>query len=183
MALFCFSASLDELNALQSQIVQLVSGKYAVESENRIQEYETNQNQIRGMMTILSGFCVLLAVIGISNVFSNTLGFVRQRRREFARYMSVGMTPAEIGKMFRIEAFVIAVRPILLTLPLAAIVIWYMLRLSYLKVGVFLAEAPFIPIAVFMLAILGTVGLAYYLGWRNIRRISLAEALQDDTMI
>lgn len=177
------NASLDELNALQSQIVQLVSGKYAVESENRIQEYETNQNQIRGMMTILSGFCVLLAVIGISNVFSNTLGFVRQRRREFARYMSVGMTPAEIGKMFRIEAFVIAVRPILLTLPLAAIVIWYMLRLSYLKVGVFLAEAPFIPIAVFMLAILGTVGLAYYLGWRNIRRISLAEALQDDTMI
>ena len=45
------------------------------------------------MKVIFGGFCVLLAVIGIGNVFSNTLGFVRQRKREFARYLSVGLTP------------------------------------------------------------------------------------------
>lgn len=33
-----------------------------------------------------------------SCVFSNTLGFVRQRKREFARYMSVGMTRGEMKK-------------------------------------------------------------------------------------
>ena len=47
----------------------------------------------------------------------------------------------------------------------------------------FLAEAPLLPIAVFMLAILGTVALAYYLGWRNVRKINLAEVLRDDTMM
>lgn len=177
------NVTLEELQTIQNEISRLIDPTYISESENRIQEYETNKKQLLGMNTVFSSFCVLLAIIGIGNVFSNTLGFVRQRKREFARYLSVGLTPEEIGKMFRIEALVIAGRPFLITLPLAVIVVWFMLRMSYLEVGEFLAEAPFIPIAVFMLAILGFVALAYYLGWRSIRNISLSETLRDDTMI
>ena len=172
-----------ELDALQGQVDSLIAGNYKTESENRIQEAEANDKQIQGMMTIFGGFCVLLAVIGIGNVFSNTLGFVRQRKREFARYMSVGMTQGEIKKMFCVEALTIAGRPILITLPLAAVTVGYMLKISYVEVGTFLAEAPFIPIMIFMLAIWGIVAFAYYLGWRNIRKINLAEVLRDDTMM
>lgn len=172
-----------ELDALQGQVDSLIAGNYKTESENRIQEAEVNDKQIHGMMTIFGGFCVLLAMIGIGNVFSNTLGFVRQRKREFARYMSVGMTQGEIKKMFCVEALTIAGRPILITLPLAAITVGYMLKLSYVEVGTFLAEAPLIPIMIFMLAIWGIVAFAYYLGWRNIRKIDLAEVLRDDTMM
>ena len=172
-----------ELDALQGQVDSLIAGNYKTESENRIQEAEANDKQIQGMMTIFGGFCVLLAVIGIGNVFSNTLGFVRQRKREFARYMSVGMTQGEIKKMFCVEALTIAGRPILITLPFAVITVGYMLKLSYVEVGTFLAEAPLIPIMIFMLAIWGIVAFAYYLGWRNIRKINLAEVLRDDTMM
>ena len=172
-----------ELDALQGQVDSLIAGNYKTESENRIQEAEANDKQIQGMMTIFGGFCVLLAVIGIGNVFSNTLGFVRQRKREFARYMSVGMTQGEIKKMFCVEALTIAGRPILITLPLAVVIVGYMLKLSYVEVGTFLAEAPLIPIMIFMLAIWGIVAFAYYLGWRNIRKIDLAEVLRDDTMM
>ena len=172
-----------ELDALQGQVDSLIAGNYKTESENRIQEAEANDKQIQGMMTIFGGFCVLLAVIGIGNVFSNTLGFVRQRKREFARYMSVGMTQGEIKKMFCVEALTIAGRPILITLPLAVIAVGYLLKISYVEVETFLAEAPFIPILIFMLAIWGIVAFAYYLGWRNIRKIDLAEVLRDDTMM
>ena len=172
-----------ELDALQRQVDSLIAGNYKTESENRIQEAEANDKQIQGMMTIFGGFCVLLAVIGIGNVFSNTLGFVRQRKREFARYMSVGMTQGEIKKMFRVEALTIAGRPILITLPLAVITVGYLLKISYVEAGTFLAEAPVIPIMIFMLAIWGIVAFAYYLGWRNIRKINLAEVLRDDTMM
>ncbi len=175
--------TLEELNALQGEVDGIIAEAYQTESENRIQEAETNDRQIQGMMTIFGGFCVLLALIGIGNVFSNTMGFVRQRKREFARYMSVGMTPQEIKKMFCIEALVIAGRPVLITLPLAALIVLSMLKMSYMEVGTFLAEAPVIPVMIFMLAVLGTVALAYYLGWRNIRRINLAEVLRDDTMM
>ncbi|MDE7331840.1 MAG: ABC transporter permease [Lachnospiraceae bacterium] len=177
------NVTLEELDTLQREINQLVSQKYTAEFENRIQEYETNDKQIQGMMAIFGGFCVLLAVIGIGNVFSNTMGFVHQRKREFARYMSVGMTPKEIKKMFCIEALVLAVRPVLPALFLSAAAVGYMLKMSYLAAGEFLAEAPFIPVAVFMLAVLGSVALAYSLAWRNVRKISLAQVLKDDTMM
>lgn len=177
------NVTLEELDALQGQVESLIAGNYKVESENRIQEVEANDKQIQGMMTIFGGFCVLLAIIGIGNVFSNTLGFVRQRKREFARYMSVGMTQGEIKKMFCVEALTIAGRPIFITLPLAAVAVGYLLKTSYVEVGTFLAEAPIIPIMIFMLAIWGTVAFAYYLGWRNIRKINLAEVLRDDTMM
>lgn len=175
--------TLEELNMLQNEIASLLGGKYTIEQENRIQEYETNENQIQGMMIILGGFCTLLSIIGIGNVFSNTLGFVRQRKREFARYMSVGLTPKELKKMFCTEALVIAGEPILISLPLVLIAVGYLLRTSYVEVGVFISEAPLIPIIIFMLAILGFVALAYYLAWRNVRKISLAEVLRDDTMM
>lgn len=175
------NAALEELNVLQAEIDQMITGSYAAESENRIQKKEANDRQIQGMMAIFGGFCVLLAIIGIGNVFSNTLGFVRQRKREFSRYMSVGLTPEEIKRMFCIEALVIAGRPVILTIPLAGITTGYMLKISYLELETFLAEAPLVPIAMFMLAILGAVALAYYLGWRNVCTINLAEALRDDT--
>lgn len=127
--------TLEELNMLQNEIASLLGGKYTIEQENRIQEYETNENQIQGMMIILGGFCTLLSIIGIGNVFSNTLGFVRQRKREFARYMSVGLTPKELKKMFCTEALVIAGKPILISLPLVLIAVGYLLRTSYVEVG------------------------------------------------
>lgn len=175
--------TLEELNTLQKEIKHCIGNGYVMDFENRIQKQNTNDNQIFGMLALWSGFCVLLAIIGIGNVFSNTLGFIRQRKREFARYMSVGLTPAEIKKMFCIEAVVIAGRPVLITLPIAVLAVWFMLRSSYMEASVFFIEAPFVPVAVFMLAIVGTVAFAYYLGWRNIGKINLPEVLRDDTML
>lgn len=177
------NATLEDVNVLQNTINEMLAGKYTVESENRIQEQESNGKQLQGMEAVFGGFCVLLAIIGVGNVFSNTLGFMRQRKREFARYMSVGMTHNEIRKMFCIEAIVIAGRPILYTVPLAVVVVWFMIKSSYLELSVFLDEAPFVSISIFMLAIWGTVALAYYLGWRKIRKIDLAQVLRDDAMM
>ncbi len=58
-----------------------------------------------------------------------------------------------------------------------------MLKLSYLDAGEFLAEAPLLPIAAFWLMILGSVALAYVLGWRTVRKLSLTELLWDDTVM
>lgn len=85
--------------------------------------------------------------------------------------------------MFCTEALVIAGRPVLLSLPLVIIAVAYMLKTSYLEVEVFMAEVPLLPIFLFMLAILGSVALAYSLAWRNVRKISLSEVLRDDTMM
>lgn len=175
--------TVEELSALQKEIDKITEGHHKIESENRIRSYEENGTKMQGMMTIFGGFCVLLAVIGVSNMFSNTLGFVRQRRREIARYLSVGMKPQEIRKMFCIEAFVIVGKPVLFTLPVAMLAVGAMLRASFMDPAEFMAEAPLRPIITFMLAVWAAVGFSYYLGWRKVKDLNLTAVLRDDTMV
>lgn len=172
---------LSSLSALQQKAEHLLTPRYETEIENRIQEKIVNDEMIWGYTLILGGLCCILALIGIANVFSNTLGFLRQRKREFARYLSVGMTPAGIRKMFCVEALVIAGRPVLITLPLTAAATGYMIKISYLNPMEFMEKAPVIPIIIFCITVFGFVGLAYYLGARKVMRYNLSEALRDDT--
>lgn len=177
------SVTLSELNLLEQELSEIIGKRYSFEIENRIQERLDNDNTLKGYMLIIGSFCVLLTVIGLANVFSNTLGFIRQRKREFARYLSVGMTPAGMRKMLFIEALVIAGRPILITLPLTVLSVTFMITTSHLNPIEFLAEAPIIPILIFCLAIFGFVALAYYIGGKKIMQSSLVEALRSDYTI
>lgn len=172
--------TLSELNLLEEKLSEIVGKRYPFEIENRIQEKSDNDNTLKGYMLIIGSLCVLLAVIGLANVFSNTLGFIRQRKREFARYLSVGMTPKGMKKMFFLEALVIAGRPILVTFPITVLSVGFMIAASHLNPMEFLAKAPIIPIMLFCLAIFGFVALAYYIGGKKIMESSLIEALKND---
>lgn len=175
--------SLEALGALEEEIDRIAGQGYVVESENRIQEKLDNDRMIGAYELVLGTFCGLFAIIGIAHVFSNTLGFLRQRKREFARYMSVGLTPQRIRKMFCIEAMLIAGRPMLITLCLTVAAVAVMIKASYLDPMEFIRVAPAGPIAAFTLAVFVFVALAYYLGGKKVLRVSLAEALRDDTML
>lgn len=175
--------SLAEANALDASVVNLISKEYVIESENRIQEKVSNDEMIDGFMMIIGAFCVLLATIGIANVFSNTLGFIQQRKREFVQFMSIGMTETNIRKMFSIEALVIAARPLLITLPLTVVFVGFMITASYLDPVEFLVEAPILEISLFIVAIFVFVGLAYYLGGKKILKSDMAETLLNDTLV
>ncbi len=173
----------EELEELEKQIVRLIGDKYEIEAENRIRDRAENNRMIDGMLLIFGGFCVLLALIGIGNVFSNTMGFVYRRKREIARYMSVGLTPGGIRKLFCIEALVMAGRPLLVTLPVTVAAAGLMLKASYLKPMLFIREAPVVPIFLFILTVFGFVALAYYLGGRKVLECDLTDMLRDDTMV
>lgn len=177
------NATLEGLGDLESRLTQIVAPHYNVVSENRIQERLSDKMMRKGAAGILGAFCVLLAVIGIANVFSNTMGFLRQRRREFAQYMSVGMTTESMKKLFCIEALVIAGRPIVITVPLTVAAMAFLIRASHLEPVEFFAGAPMIPIVIFMLSVFGFVGLAYFIGGRRMLRCSLADALRNENMI
>ena len=85
--------------------------------------------------------------------------------------------------MFCIEALVLAGRPMLWAAAVAVLAVGAMLRASYMDAGEFLSEAPCLPVGAFMLAVGGAVAFAYYLSWRKMREIDLAEVLRDDTMV
>jgi len=173
--------SAEALETLEKAVLRKIGEGFETESENRIREKKDNDRMIWGYKMVLGAFCVLLAVIGIAHVFSNTLGFLRQRKREFARYMSVGLTPEGMRKIFRIEAVVVVGCPVLITLALTALAAAYMIKISYMDLMEFIREAPVAPILAFVLVVFGFTAFAYYLGGKKILQADLSEALRADT--
>ena len=90
--------TLTELSTIEVELTNVLGHDISFEMENRVQEKLDNDAMLNGYKLVVGALCVLLAFIGIANVFSNTLGFIRQRKREFARYMSIGMTPEGMRK-------------------------------------------------------------------------------------
>ena len=174
------AAGCEALQTAAAEQLDLTGLAYTI--ENRIAERAANDRMIAGAQAILGAFCLLLAAIGLANVFLNTLGFVGQRRREFARYLALGMTPGELRSLFWIEAAVIAGRPLVITLLLTGGMVAFMLRASYLDPAVFLAEAPVGPVALFAGLIAGAVALAYALGARRVLAGDLTLLLKDDSL-
>ena len=130
-------------------------------------------------------FELLLPAAGrvwVSGIFLNALGFARQRRREAARCLSVGMTPAGLGKMFLLEALALAGRPVLVSLPLAAILTAFLLRAASIDPALFVQNIPAGPVLAFVAVLFGSVGLAYWLGTRRLLRQSLAELVRDEML-
>ena len=173
-----------ECETLQEEVTTLLEGAgYACTVENRLTERADNDRMIQGAEAILGAFCLLVAAVGLANVFLNTLGFVEQRRRAFARYLSLGMTPRELRSLFWMEGAVLALRPLVITIPLTAGVVALMLQASYMDPALFLAEAPILPVALFALGILFFVALAYALGARRVLSADLTGLLKDDSLL
>ena len=176
-------ALLDELKELEDNIARVLKVNYEAEMENRIQEKIFNDNAYKAYRLVIASFCFILALIGIANVFSNALGFIQQRRREFAQYMSVGLTPGGMVKMFVAEALIIAGRPLMITIPITVIAEILMTKASYLKWSEVAQELPLLPVISFALFIFAFVSLAYYLGGKRLMNSDLIEAIRNDTMI
>lgn len=168
---------------VEGEIKRLLDGENAIVIENRIQEALSGTEIKNGYMLLVGILCGLLAIIGIANIFSNTLGFLYQRKREFARYLSVGVTPAGIKKILWVEALTIAGRPILITIPLTVLFVAFAVKASYLNPVEFWAALPIVPLLSFILIIFLCVGLAYFIGGKRLIQSDLSESLKNDMMV
>lgn len=176
-------AASDELiGSIENQCRLILNSGYSYTIENRPQKEKTSAQIYDGYKKFMSAQCGLLACIGIANVFANTLGYVYQRKREFARYQSIGLTPGDISKMFCAEAFTVGVKPILISIPLRIAFVLFAVHASKLEMSEYIARMPNGPMLVFAFLILTPVFISYSIGNRQIKKYNIADALTDDTL-
>jgi putative ABC transport system permease protein len=167
---------------VQTEVEQLLHGKN-YEIENRIEEEQFNEEAKKGYTILMSGLCGLLALIGLANVFSNTLGYIYQRKREFARYFSIGLSPQGLKKIFCMEALIIAGKPIVITVPFTIAFVLFATTASYINPMEFVENMPLVPLLIFAGVIFGCVALAYYIGGRKICRDNIIETLKNEMLL
>lgn len=154
---------------------------YAV--EGRVQELADEMQIQQGLRMIIYLFTGILTCIGLANIFASTLGQIHQRKREFARYFAVGLTPKGAAKILAWEAAIVALRPILLTIVVNIPLMAVMLDAGGITAADFIAKRlPLVPAILLFVAVIGFVALAYYLGGKKICKMNLAETIKDDTL-
>lgn len=171
----------EDIKYVQSKMEQWLSGTY-YEIENRVEEELFNQKIQKAYTLVVGGLCTLLAIIGLANVFSNTLGYIYQRKREFARYISIGLSPRGIKKILCMEALIIGGKPIVITLPLTILFVLFATNASYINPMEFFENMPVIPLTIFTCMILACIALAYYIGGRRICLNNIIETLKNDAL-
>ncbi|MDL2206066.1 ABC transporter permease [Eubacteriales bacterium OttesenSCG-928-N13] len=181
---FCIrTTSESENEGVQAALERLLPENTGYTLDSRLED-ERAEETVRSGMRIFSAFLgVLFASIGLANVFSTTLGQVYQRRKEFARYMSVGMAPSGIKRILLVEALIVSLGPVLLSVILNIPFVIFAAGYSGISFLAYWHHAPIVPILLFMAFIMFFVGLAYYLGGRKILRGDIMDTLRNDTML
>lgn len=152
------------------------------DTQRRMLETAHEQLIESAYMTAMGGMCILLAGIGIANIFANLMGSIRMRRREFARYQSIGFTPGSLWRMLILETASVALRPILISIPVNALFVVWAVHISPPTMQDYLRVMPLLPLAAFAGAILAAAGLACYLSGKQILEADMTESLKDDTL-
>lgn len=170
-------------DVVEEHLLKLLAAYPDYAFEGRVQELADEMQIQQGLRMIIYLFTGILTCIGLANIFASTLGQIHQRKREFARYFAVGLTPKGAAKILTWEAVSVALRPIVLTIviniPLMAVV----LDAGGITAGDFIAKRlPLIPALLLFAAVIGFVALAYYLGGKKICNMNLVEAIKDDTL-
>lgn len=172
----------DNLAETENEVKQILGDKFNYTIENRVDAYNTNVQMYNGYKSIITMICAILACIGISNVFANTLGYMQQRKREFAEYQSIGVTPKSIAKILSIEALVIGVKPILLSIPFNILFILLTTSDDGITINEFLQNAPILQTILFALIMLSAIALSYYISGKKILSANIADVLKDDAI-
>ncbi len=170
------------IGEIEKKAVSMLGSNYDYMVENRPDAEKRNIEIYDYYRKIIGAVCVLLACIGIANVFANTLGFVFQRKREFARYQSIGLTPNGIMKMFGVEMLIIGVKPILLSIPFNAVFILFAVNRSGVEISEFMERLPVFSTVAFTCFVLLAIGISYFIGSKQIKQTNITDALKNDAL-
>ena len=121
-------------------------------------------------------------MIGIVNVFSNCISQISLRKREFARYMSIGLSRKGIQKILTYEALIISLKPIIISLIINVPIVLLFLNASQILLSDYINNMPIIPILCYIIFILLAVSIAYYIGGKKILNKNIVDMLKDDTL-
>lgn len=156
------------------------SGDYRLYDENEYAAVKAASDQT---FSIFFGFVTgLLAVIGLSNVWSTVRGTLNARRREFAMLRSVGLPPIGLRKMLLLESLMLGLKPILLSLPIVIILQIIFLFINEVSFLEWLPFMPLLPIILYITAILAVTAAAYTVSGYKLLRENIIEAIKMDTI-
>ena len=142
--------------------------------------------QVRNIMLLaeifLYGFIVVVALIGVTNIFNTISTNILLRAKEFAMLKSIGMTDGEFNRMIWLESILYTLRALVIGIPIG-IVISYGVHVLLTNGGINLAYVvPVIPIIIAVLAVALLISAIMHFSVRQISKQNIIETIRKDTI-
>ncbi|WMJ81482.1 ABC transporter permease [Clostridium sp. MB40-C1] len=143
---------------------------------------EKNHEELAQKSITISVFAIALMIglIGIFNTFSTISSNLRLRKREFAIFRSVGLTPKGLNKMLLIEGLFFAITPIVVSIPIVFVICFYMLKLTLITWAEFMSVFPIGIILIYTMLIIVSIFLAYYFSSKFVKKSNVVEAIKNE---
>jgi len=129
----------------------------------------------------LYGFVVLIALIGVTNIFNTISTNVALRRREFAMLKSIGMTPRGFSRMLNYECIFYGLKSLLYGLPVG-IAVSYWLFTSIRDVFSFGFTLPWREIVICVAAVFVIVFMTMLHSSSKLKKENIIDALKVENV-
>lgn len=125
----------DNPDTLQDEITKMLDfDNYSI--ENIDSTFKSMNNFYLIVAIFLYGFIIVIALIGVTNIFNTITTNIELRRSEFAMLKSIGMTNHEFNRMIFLESFFYCIKSLLIGLPIG-------IAISYVIYKVLIGEIKF----------------------------------------
>lgn len=105
-------------NELQDESEKYIPDDYEYSIYNLNEEVEQMNSIFTLVAIFLYGFIIVIALIGITNIFNTITTNMELRSREFAMLKSIGMTKKEFNRMIRLESLFYGLKSLLIGIPI-----------------------------------------------------------------
>lgn len=115
-------------NKLQDEI-----DEYLKDYDYSLENIDENVKVMNSFYTLIAiflyGFIIVIALIGVTNIFNTITTNMELRKQEFAMLKSIGMTNKEFNHMIRLESFFYGTKSLLIGIPIGCLLSYWLQKL------------------------------------------------------
>lgn len=170
----------DDPDSIEQEIAEgLDSGQYYL--NNTKTEREKTQSVYMLISVFLYGFIIVIALIGITNIFNTITTNMELRSREFAMLKSIGMTRKEFRRMVSLESLFYGLKSLAIGIPVGILLSFCFYTAFSIKMETGY-QLPFggIIVSIFAVIILLLAITRYSMG--RINRKNIIETIQSENI-
>lgn len=173
----------DNADALQDDIENIISESLLAGREYHINNIDENVRILNNFRTLVAiflyGFIIVIALIGVTNIFNTITTSMELRRPEFAMLRSIGMTKKEFNRMIRLESLFLGLRSLIY-----GIVIGLVLSVIIYKAAGLIGSyrPPLIAIAISSLVVFALISLIMRYSINRINKQNIIETIRNENI-
>lgn len=173
----------DNADALQDDIENIISESLLAGREYHINNIDENVRILNNFRTLVAiflyGFIIVIALIGVTNIFNTITTSIELRRPEFAMLRSIGMTKKEFNRMIRLESLFLGLRSLIY-----GIVIGLVLSVIIYKAAGLIGSyrPPLIAIAISSLIVFALISLIMRYSINRINKQNIIETIRNENI-